>query len=152
MPCANRSILCHGLYHNGYPSTIWPIFKEYENSDTFQFWHFPILTLSGSDTFQFWHFLILTLSNSDTFQFWHFPILTFSNSDSFQFLPKWAKNWFWHFPIPHRSAFNVAGPKSINSEFDCNYAELIFIVFLHIRSVGVYWVYLSLGMNHVDKI
>ena len=78
-----------------YPSIICPIFKESENSDTFWFWHFPILTLSDSDTFQFWHFRfwhfpILTLSNSDTFQFWHFPILTLSNSDTFQ---------FWHFPI-----------------------------------------------------
>ena len=60
------------------------------NSDTFQFWHFPILTLSNSDTFQFWHFPIMTLSNYDTFQFWHFPILALSNSDIFQ---------FWHFPI-----------------------------------------------------
>ena len=36
MSCANRSLLCHGLYHNGYLSTIFPIFKESENSDTFQ--------------------------------------------------------------------------------------------------------------------
>ena len=60
MPCANRSLLCHNLYHNGYPSIICPIFKESENSDTFRFWHFPILTLSDSDTFRFWHFPILT--------------------------------------------------------------------------------------------
>ena len=69
------------------------------DSDTFQFWHFLILTLSDSDTFQFWHFPILTLSNSDTFRFWNFPILTLSDSDTFQFLPKWAKLGFWHFPI-----------------------------------------------------
>ena len=37
MPCANRSPLCHGLYHNGYQSIICLIFKESENSDTFQF-------------------------------------------------------------------------------------------------------------------
>ena len=100
MPCANRSLLCHGLYHNGYLSINCLIFNKSENSDTFQFWHFPILTLSNSDTFQFWHVPILTLSNSDTFRFRHFPILSLSNffqngqkfdSDTFQ---------FWHFLIP----------------------------------------------------
>ena len=82
MPCAKRSLLCHGLYHNGYLNIICPKFKESENCDTFQFWHFPILTLSNSDTFRFWHFPILTLSDPDTFQFWNFPI-------SF----KMGKNW-----------------------------------------------------------
>ena len=71
------------------------------NSDTFRFWHFPILILSDSDTFQFWHFPILTLSNSDTFRFWHFPILTLSDSDTFQFLRKMRSDTFqfWHFPV-----------------------------------------------------
>ena len=76
------------------------------NSDTFQFWHFPILTLFNSDTFQFWHLSILTLSNSDTFQFWHFPIFTVSNSDTFQLwyfpiltLSNSDTFQFWHFPI-----------------------------------------------------
>ena len=54
----------------------------FEESKTFR--HFPILTLSNSDfynsdTFQFTHFPIHTLSNSHTFQFTHFPILTVSN-------------------------------------------------------------------------
>ena len=97
MTCAKRSLLFHGLHHNGYISIICLIFKESENSDTFQFWRFPILTLSNSDTFQFWHFPILTLSNSDTFQFWHFPILTLSDSDIFQ---------FWHFPISSKMGKN----------------------------------------------
>ena len=43
MPCANRCLLCHDLYQNGYPSIICPISKEY----------LKILTLSNSDTFQF---------------------------------------------------------------------------------------------------
>ena len=37
MTCAKRSLLCHGLHHNGNISIICPIFKESENSDTFQF-------------------------------------------------------------------------------------------------------------------
>ena len=82
LSCANRSLLSHGLYHNGDLTIICCIFKESENSDIFQFWHFPIQTLSDSDMFRFWHYLIFTLSNffqhgqkldSDTFQFWHFP-------------------------------------------------------------------------------
>ena len=36
MPCANRRLLCHGLDQNGYVSIICLIFKESENSDTFQ--------------------------------------------------------------------------------------------------------------------
>ena len=93
MSWAKWSLLCHGLNYNGNVSTICPIFKESENSDTFQFWHFPILTLSSSDTFQFSHFPILTLSNSYTFRFWYFPISskmgknwipTLSNSDTSQ--------------------------------------------------------------------
>ena len=82
MPCGKRSFLCRGLYQNGYLSIICFVFKESKNSDTFQFWNFPILTLSDSNTFQFWHFPILTLSNSDTFQFWHIPISS-----------KTVKNW-----------------------------------------------------------
>ena len=54
MPCANGSLLCHALYHNGYLSIICPKCKESENSDTFQFNHLPILTLSDSDTFRFY--------------------------------------------------------------------------------------------------
>ena len=74
------------------------------NSDTFQFWHFPILTLSNSDTFQFWQFPILTHSNSDTFRFWHFPILALSDSDTFQFWRKMHSDTFqfWHFPVSLR--------------------------------------------------
>ena len=37
MPCPNKKLLCHGLYHNGYLSIICLIFKESEYSDTFQF-------------------------------------------------------------------------------------------------------------------
>ena len=54
MTCAKRSLLYHGLHHNGYISIICPIFKESEHSDTFQFWHFPISSKMGNkliDTF-----------------------------------------------------------------------------------------------------
>ena len=46
-----------------------PIFSRFGRNWKFQFWHFPILTLSDSDTFQFWRKM-----HSDTFQFWHFPV------------------------------------------------------------------------------
>ena len=107
MSRVNRSLLCHDLYHNGFLSIICLIFKESENSDTFQFWHFPILTLSNSDTLQFWHFPIMTLSNYDTFQFWHFPIMTLSDSDTFQ---------LWHFQILTLSSLSIFWSKKLASK------------------------------------
>ena len=57
-------------------ASFFPTFKESENSNTFQFWHFPILTLSNSDAFQFWHFPILTLSS---LSFSHLFVISFLN-------------------------------------------------------------------------
>ena len=58
---------------------ICPIFKESENSDTFQFGHFLILTLSNSDTFQF-------LPNWAKIGFRHFPIPRKAMSKSWSLL------------------------------------------------------------------
>ena len=80
-------------------------FLVFENFDTFQFWHFQILTFPGfkrfwhlpvsetSDTIRFsnipvWFFKILTPSSYR--RFWHIQILTHSDSDTFR---------FWYFQV-----------------------------------------------------
>ena len=49
MACAKRSLLCHGLHHNGYKSIICPIFKESENSDYSDYYFVIILYSSLSN-------------------------------------------------------------------------------------------------------
>ena len=85
------------------------------NSDNFQFWQYPILTISNSDNFQFWQFPILTISNSDNFQFWQFPILTISNSDNLQ---------FWQFPILNKKNLVVSNYDNLQSPFHWNWSCL----------------------------
>ena len=71
------------------------------NSDAFQFWLFPILTLSNSNSFQFWHFPVLTLSIFFQFQhfsisdtIWHFSTLTFGFTSELKVKLKRRMNFF----------------------------------------------------------